>query len=185
MPDNVYIAGHGNFDNYGSFAVPSNITLKFYVDHGVGFDDSFEFVVLKKHKLDELDLSSETSSDFKEHTIKPGESCYNYHVHHPAGLKLSVARSHATQMPASAQLPALQGEDYVYLAKGAEMALEDILKRLPTQELTVHCLFCRSLGAPDEDWKGMMGGWEKKPKLLSGGAQINKMSIKTVSDAIQ
>jgi len=173
----VYVAGHGNYmDEYGSFAVPTNTSVKFYVDHGVGFDDSFEFVVLKKHALDELNLSTETRSDYKEHTITAGETCFNYHVHHPAGLKLSRARATATQMPTNTQLPALQDGDYIYLPKGAELSLSAILDGMPkSEELIVHCLFCRSLGEPDEDWKGMMGGWEKAPKLL------NKSSIKQMT----
>jgi len=168
MSKTVYVAGHGNYmDEYGSFAVPTNTTVKFYVDHGVGFDDSFEFVVLKKHALSDLNLSAETRADYKEHTLVAGETCFNYHVHHPAGLKLSTKRAEATELPANVQLPAIKDGDYIYLPKKAELSLSAILDGLPKSEaLTVHCLFCRSLGEPDEDWKGMMGGWEKAPKLL-------------------
>jgi hypothetical protein len=168
MSKTVYVAGHGNYlDEYGSFAVPVNTTVKFYVDHGVGFDDSFEFVVLKKHALADLNLSAETRADYKEHTLVAGETCFNYHVHHPAGLKLSQKRAEATEMPANVQLPALKDGDYIYLPKKAELSLSAILDGMPrSEELIVHCLFCRSLGEPDEDWKGMMGGWEKAPKLL-------------------
>ena len=74
MSKTVYVAGHGNYmDEYGSFAVPTNTTVKFYVDHGVGFDDSFEFVVLKKHALSDLNLSAETRADIRREAGKGPE----------------------------------------------------------------------------------------------------------------